>query len=117
MAFQLIAVAYCVAMACASRLVPLCPCCGPEVRISRIVAAVIWACMAGALFVMGKKRFQLFLGIALLSGVQVANFWQQFRHEEMSVSSLSTWTVLGAMLGAVTFLTMALTMKRKAASR
>ena len=108
---------YCVAMALASRLVPLCPCCGEEVRISRIVAAILWAGLAGALFVLPRKRFQVYCGIALLSGVQIANFWEQFRHDEMSPTSFATLTLACAALGAAAFVVLALFSKNRTAAR
>lgn len=117
MGAQLMAVAYCVAMALMSRLVPMCPCCGSEVRISRLVAAITWACLAGGLLVVRGRRFELYAGMTLLSCVQAANFWQQFRHDEMSVSSFATWTMLAAVLGVLVFGTLAVTAKRKVAAR
>jgi hypothetical protein len=113
----LAAAAYCVAMALASRLVPMCPCCGDEVRISRMVASFVWAGLAGALFLFRRKRRQVLLGIALLSGVQVANFWEQFRHDEMSPKSFATLTLSCAALGVIVFTGMALFSKSPAAAK
>ncbi len=111
------AAAYCVAMALASRLVPLCPCCGTEVKISRLVAAVAWVGVAGALFVLPGQRFRLYGAMALLSVVQAANFWQQFRHDEMSPSSVATWTFGASALGAVSFGVLARLARPKAGAR
>ncbi|MEK7467194.1 MAG: hypothetical protein AAB074_07270 [Planctomycetota bacterium] len=108
---------YCLAMALASRLVPMCPCCPESVRISRIVAAIAWVVLAGALFALPRKRFHVLCGIALLSGVQVANFWEQMRHDEMSLSSFATQTLALALLGATTFAIIALFSKPRAAAR
>ncbi len=108
---------YCVAMALASRMVPTCPCCGAEVRISRLVASIVWVALAGAHFVLPGQRFRIFGAMSILSAVQVANFWQQFRHDEMSTSSYATWTLGVSALGALLFAVLALLTKPKAAAR
>jgi len=113
----LAAAAYCVAMALACRLVPICPCCPEAVRISRIVAAIVWVGLAGALFVLPRKSFHVHCGIALLSGVQVANFWEQFRHDEMSLESSATWTLSVAAVGVAAFAALALFKKPGTAAR
>lgn len=112
----LAAAAWCVAMALASKLIPLCPCCGVEVRISRLVASLVWAALAGAFVVFPGRRRQLAGFAALLSVVQGANFWQQFRHDGMAPTSWATWTFAGAAAGAVLFGAAAVLMRRRAAA-
>jgi len=107
--------AYCGAMAAASRLVPLCPCCTEAVRIARLVATFAWIGLGAWALLSRSRKAEMWLAVSALSAVQVANFWTQLVHQK-SLAHPSSWIVPAAAAGCLVSVTMALAARRRVAA-
>ena len=106
---------YSLAMAVTATLIHPCPCCGAIVKYTRLAAAACWILLAIGSVLRPARRFEACALAAVLSVVQVANHWNQFRDSRLN--DVSMWVVPAAAAGALVFGAMAVIQRRKVPAR